>query len=906
METLSRPSDERSPIERNFQDLSDKLAKAKDPLSCNKFASQLLVSVSAALDSPRAPDLLSDVHQACDRCAEADARMLRERVEIVKRRLEERARVKTATSVGQAGSSQSAAVQHHNNGEPTIDKNLLSASLPRVISTAAALRQNTAVTTVNVRHAAPHAVSERQTSEPRSSTPVSLSATSDAAAPRVPASPPTRAVNTKGKKQQQQQQQQPGQHFSASDFVMPAPKDRLPHWSNIEPHVAPAYRSGPPAALQVAVDLVTALDADRAGLRTVHGRTLRQLASAVHGVRMIATATAEAATDVVGAGTATAAELLRLLLRMRRNVPMWVLLRTDERLALNDALVRVATSANVAAPPEATRGVQVEEEEGEDDDEGADDDGGEPHDDGDSMGTPSAAATDRDVDGTAGRLASTSLAAPTKDYILRADVAAEGNDDLPAPIFSPLLVLDPVPAVAPRGGISDERLLSLASAINDVAELGRVTVALEQRNKRIVAELQALVRGALVDSMSDDFRPALLPPPPAAGMRRPGASTRPRQQPQQADTPTVAPPVRLPAPRLVIFGSAANGFGSAKSDIDVALDVVPDALPWIRGGNMTEAFHVVRRRLAQRNAGFDVWMMVLPGRGAVVPLLRMTHRASGVPVDLGFRCSLSVLNTRLLSTYAAIDERLVQVGLALKAWARARGVSDASAHYLSSYAWVLYSIFFFQRLGLVPCLQDEALINPFVAERGPSAAPLLVVDGHAVRFVPDAAWARARVRNSAGVAHDARAAAYLPAGVTLRNASSAHLVDAIIRFLAREPHVRAGVVSVRVGSYLDRDAWTRRRATRSPPQPAGATASLTAAADKPRRSAAPPAWRLSVEDPFDETHDLGRALDELGAATIRVELDRAVCVLDSGSPAALWAPVTEQERVRIEEIFLEM
>lgn len=524
-----------------------------------------------------------------------------------------------------------------------------------------------------------------------------------------------------------------------------------------------------------------------------------------------------------------------------------------------------------------------------------------------------------------------------------------------APIVQSAAALQPVhPAV----------LDALSSVISQQYASRRVQPPQLAQAHRIVGELQRLVRQVLVGTESDEVAlPCPPPPPPPPPGRGPPVGAAPIAR---------APDVFSPSPSLTIFGSIVNGFGTSNSDVDCACVIGREVEARVlRGGNLIDGFHDLRRRLPR--AGFPIFQYIQPGRAAV-PLLRMTHgRSGGTKVDLGFGNTLGPHNTRLLATYAALDERVAPLGVGLKLWAGARGVNDASAHFLSSYSWILLAIWALQQPctgPVLPCLQDPDMVREYEAATG-RTVPLVTIDGHDVRFVDDVTWlrghtARLQQRVAAGAVHAGLSATasplapadlpiegvnvdlsrYLPAAAAGPHNGIGALFVAMVRFLWEFPEaLREGTFSVRTGKLVPRSVWAdrlkpfvrpprRKRGITArsgaatpasanggptpstsvdvsspPPTPAAPTPSIDEGAPRDgdgddasgdddeecsgdegdgggNASAAggkaklPPPWRISVEDPFDLTHDLGRPLRPFGRFAIAMELQRACKTVD--------------------------
>lgn len=66
------------------------------------------------------------------------------------------------------------------------------------------------------------------------------------------------------------------------------------------------------------------------------------------------------------------------------------------------------------------------------------------------------------------------------------------------------------------------------------------------------------------------------------------------------------------------------------------------------------------------------------------------------------------MNTQLLRAYCDVDERVAKLGIALKEWAKACDIGDASKGSLSSYSYIIMLIHFLQRSDppVLPFLQE--------------------------------------------------------------------------------------------------------------------------------------------------------------------------------------------------------
>eukprot|EP00929_Paragymnodinium_shiwhaense_P039285 TRINITY_DN20661_c0_g1_i1.p1 TRINITY_DN20661_c0_g1~~TRINITY_DN20661_c0_g1_i1.p1 ORF type:complete len:617 (+),score=140.47 TRINITY_DN20661_c0_g1_i1:87-1937(+) len=139
------------------------------------------------------------------------------------------------------------------------------------------------------------------------------------------------------------------------------------------------------------------------------------------------------------------------------------------------------------------------------------------------------------------------------------------------------------------------------------------------------------------------------------------------------------------------FGSAANGFVTRASDLDVTCCQA--------GAKLGDD--------SQRQAAATLGDWILPTLQALYPSFRLQEEilAARVPilklrfedkldVDLSCHNVKPLKNTRLLKAYSTIDKRILNLGLAIKLWAKATDVCGSSGRNLSSYAFNLLVIYF--------------------------------------------------------------------------------------------------------------------------------------------------------------------------------------------------------------------
>ncbi|XP_009068180.1 PREDICTED: terminal uridylyltransferase 7, partial [Acanthisitta chloris] len=158
----------------------------------------------------------------------------------------------------------------------------------------------------------------------------------------------------------------------------------------------------------------------------------------------------------------------------------------------------------------------------------------------------------------------------------------------------------------------------------------------------------------------------------------------------------------FPGTRLNLFGSSKNGFGFRQSDLDICMTV--DGLKTAEGLDciriIEDLAKVLKIQSGLRN--------VLPITTAKVPIVKFFHVKSGLEVDISLYNTLALYNTRLLSSYAAIDPRVKYLCYTMKVFVKMCDIGDASRGSLSSYAYTLMVLYFLQQRNppVIPVLQE--------------------------------------------------------------------------------------------------------------------------------------------------------------------------------------------------------
>ena len=131
---------------------------------------------------------------------------------------------------------------------------------------------------------------------------------------------------------------------------------------------------------------------------------------------------------------------------------------------------------------------------------------------------------------------------------------------------------------------------------------------------------------------------------------------------------------------VVGFGSTFNCFGLSGCDLD--LQIFPKDV----GGNKVQFLGRVKTILT---AADFISSDVVVRAGARVPIIRTTHKQSGVPLDIGVwggQSSDNVRATHLFYYCSRQDPRVAPLMCAVKTWAKSQNINDSFKHTFSSHA----------------------------------------------------------------------------------------------------------------------------------------------------------------------------------------------------------------------------
>ncbi|MEC8242782.1 MAG: hypothetical protein VX023_03580, partial [Candidatus Thermoplasmatota archaeon] len=232
-----------------------------------------------------------------------------------------------------------------------------------------------------------------------------------------------------------------------------------------------------------------------------------------------------------------------------------------------------------------------------------------------------------------------------------------------------------------------------------------------------------------------------------------------------------------------------------------------------------------------------------------VPIVKFQDAQSMIPVDISVNNNLSVYNTELLRRYCEIDERVKPFILAIKYWARSRGVCDPTSGSFSSYAWTLIAINALQNL--------DSPILPNLSKQDKS-----------------------RLAKINGISYDVSIKTMDQVNFVSKNKSNlAELIIGFFSNIVENWPWNKSVISVREGGLIPRKTkgWLPKKPYASELIRNGQTARLGK-------------HSLPVEDPFDELHDLSVVLDADGVFETRDELLRIKYLL---TESVDWSTICE-------------
>lgn len=155
-----------------------------------------------------------------------------------------------------------------------------------------------------------------------------------------------------------------------------------------------------------------------------------------------------------------------------------------------------------------------------------------------------------------------------------------------------------------------------------------------------------------------------------------------------------------------LFGSGGNGLYFPGSDSDVC--IYYSTVPPSRIINIQVLGSTLRRARWCSNVNVIAH--------AKIPVVKLVHTDSGLPVDISIENTIAIENTRLIKLYMDLDARVKPLAFAIKVWCKSRAISHPEEGSLSSYSWTLMLIHYLQRTDppVLPNLQqDKDTLEPF-------------------------------------------------------------------------------------------------------------------------------------------------------------------------------------------------
>jgi DNA polymerase sigma len=171
-----------------------------------------------------------------------------------------------------------------------------------------------------------------------------------------------------------------------------------------------------------------------------------------------------------------------------------------------------------------------------------------------------------------------------------------------------------------------------------------------------------------------------------------------------------------------IYGSSESSFGLKGSDLDLCVRIEGCYLnnDVKAQSQLLQLLHdAIEDGKISKNLKPDSSQLIKSSR---VPVVKIKDEKRNLECDVCIDNFLAVLNTRMLKTYSLIDDRLRQLVILIKLWAKNRNIADAANGSLSSYSYALLAIFYLQQTEppILPSLQalatNESLDKTLISE----------------------------------------------------------------------------------------------------------------------------------------------------------------------------------------------
>ncbi|KAF2100493.1 hypothetical protein NA57DRAFT_65017 [Rhizodiscina lignyota] len=265
-----------------------------------------------------------------------------------------------------------------------------------------------------------------------------------------------------------------------------------------------------------------------------------------------------------------------------------------------------------------------------------------------------------------------------------------------------------------------------------------------------------------------------------------------------------------------VFGSSGNLLCTSESDVDICVQTPFKKL---------ETMHQLAEVMA--NNGMEKVICIA---SAKVPIVKIWDPELKLNCDINVNNTLALENTRMIKTYVQIDDRVRQLAMIIKHWAKQRVLNDAGlGGTLSSYTWI-------------------CMILNFLQTRDPPILPALHQREHERYVANDGSEAgfNDNLDELRGFGKD-------------NKETPAQLLFQFFRRYGHEIDYEKSVISVRHGKLLLRS-------------------------EKSWDSAKEALSRLCVEEPFNTTRNLGNTADATAFRGIHLEIRQAFDHLADAAP----------------------
>merc|ERR1719503_296484 len=302
---------------------------------------------------------------------------------------------------------------------------------------------------------------------------------------------------------------------------------------------------------------------------------------------------------------------------------------------------------------------------------------------------------------------------------------------------------------------------------------------------------------------------------------------------------------------VVGFASGSVGrnkaFGVAVPEVDIVAHISPSVLMRSHPRNSDarklrkSAIRACTERLVSAG-GFKFRRSAFRGDEPKVTLLAPASfglTSDAIPIDFSVNAAVPLYNAALLTECGQMDPRARELILLVKRWAKDRGVCHAAKGHLSPYTWGLLSIFFLQVTDDGPYLPK---LGDFKLASGLMKNPVVNTE---------TTWTPSVCEITAG-----------------------DLFKKFMKFYSTEFDWRSEAVSIRAGKR-------QKPGLKLPIH-------VVLHADGTTTEFGP-----SIEDPFDDSKNLGNVINSASLARLREELHRANSLCTASSLAELlepWAP----------------